>query len=181
IGPDPSGSTCGVACKTNSHLSAKPKLKIASDSPFVGPARRAPIGWNSISTSPTSATAASVPSNGRYAKAGTTQPTVHRPTRATAAARFGLDIRINQSTHLCWCPDMCAPLFAPVVAPDQSTQFCHSTLRYCARQGERSVQDLSAAIAQAVVLSVWQRLQAFGILIASVSVGQMKRKVWLRT
>src|SRR5262249_3489936 len=55
----------GSPCKTNSHVSAKSKLKVASDSPFVGPANRAPIGWTSISTSPTSATAASVPSNRR--------------------------------------------------------------------------------------------------------------------
>jgi hypothetical protein len=50
---------------------------------------------------------------------------------------------------------------------------------YCQRQGERSARLLSAAVAQAVVLSVWQRLQAFGIFNVSVSVGQTKRKVWL--
>src|ERR1700686_660262 len=55
------------------------------------------------------------------------------------------------------------------------------TLHYCARHGERSLQFFSAAVAQPVVLSVWQRLQAFGIFNVSVCAGQTKRKVWLRT
>jgi hypothetical protein len=68
-------------------------------------------------------------------------------------------------------------------APQRECRFCISpqTPHYCQRQGERSAQLLSAAVAQAVVLSVWQRLQALGIFIVSVSVGQTKRKVWLRT
>ena len=60
-------------------------------------------------------------------------------------------------------------------------RFPPETPNYCDRQGERSLQLRSAAVAHAVVLSVWQRLQAFGIFIVSVCVGQTKRKVWLRT
>src|SRR4029078_6196899 len=49
------------------------------------------------------------------------------------------------------------------------------------RQGERSDQVFRAAVAQAVVLSVWQTLQALGIFRASVWRGVTKWKVWLRT
>jgi hypothetical protein len=49
------------------------------------------------------------------------------------------------------------------------------------RQGERSAHVFKAAVAQAVVLSAWQRLQALGICNDSVMAGLMKRKVWLRT
>ena len=53
---------------------------------------------------------------------------------------------------------------------------------YCAtRHGDRSRQPFSASFTQAVVLSLWQRLQAFGTFSESVSSGVMKRKVWLRT
>src|ERR1700733_5609492 len=49
------------------------------------------------------------------------------------------------------------------------------------RQGDRSRQDLIAALAHSVDLSTWQRLHGFGIFSFSVSAGVMKRKVWLRT
>jgi len=49
------------------------------------------------------------------------------------------------------------------------------------RQGERSDQAAKVCFVQAVVLSVWQTLQALGILRASVWAGPTKRKVWLRT
>ena len=51
-----------------------------------------------------------------------------------------------------------------VRAPKRRRRFGASsrTLHYCARHGERSLQFFSAAVAQAVVLSVWQRLHALG-------------------
>jgi len=49
------------------------------------------------------------------------------------------------------------------------------------RHGERSAHFCKAAVAQAVDLSEWQLLQAFGICNVSVSAGLTKRKVWLRT
>ena len=56
-----------------------------------------------------------------------------------------------------------------------------STPHSAVRQGERSVHDFKAVVAQEVDLSVWQTLQAFGILKESLSAGVTKRKVWLRT
>lgn len=41
------------------------------------------------------------------------------------------------------------------------------------RQGDRSSQPFNASVAHAVVLSVWHRLQAFGIFIASLCAGVM--------
>lgn len=49
------------------------------------------------------------------------------------------------------------------------------------RQGETFAQVFNSCSAQAVVLSLWQVVQEFGILYWSVSAGGMKRKVWLRT
>ncbi len=49
------------------------------------------------------------------------------------------------------------------------------------RQGDRSFQPFNASVAHAVVLSVWHRLQAFGIFNASLSAGVMNLKVWART
>ena len=49
------------------------------------------------------------------------------------------------------------------------------------RQGERSLHPFSASVAQAEVLSVWHRLQAFGIFIASLAAGVINLKVWART
>jgi hypothetical protein len=49
------------------------------------------------------------------------------------------------------------------------------------RHGERSLQPFSASVAQAEVLSVWHRLHAFGIFIASLVAGVMNLKVWERT
>ena len=53
---------------------------------------------------------------------------------------------------------------------------------YCAtRHGENSGQVLSASLTHGTVLSVWQLLQAFGILNVSVASGGMNWNVWLRT
>src|SRR4029078_11466339 len=52
---------------------------------------------------------------------------------------------------------------------------------WATRHGERSCQVLRTPVAQAVVLSLWHRLQAFGIFNASLSDGEIKRKVWART
>jgi hypothetical protein len=49
------------------------------------------------------------------------------------------------------------------------------------RQGDRSRQPFNASVAHAVVLSVWQRLHAFGTFMASLSAGVMNLKVWART
>lgn len=49
------------------------------------------------------------------------------------------------------------------------------------RQGDRSLQPFKASAAQDVVLSVWQRLHAFGIFMASLFAGVMNLKVWERT
>ena len=49
------------------------------------------------------------------------------------------------------------------------------------RHGERSNQVARAVVAQAVVLSVWQTLQALGIFSESVWPGVTKWKVWLLT
>jgi hypothetical protein len=49
------------------------------------------------------------------------------------------------------------------------------------RQGERSAHVLSAVVDQAVDLSAWQTLQAFGIFKASLIAGVTNRNVWLRT
>ena len=49
------------------------------------------------------------------------------------------------------------------------------------RHGDRSAQPFRAAVAQAVDLSVWQRLQGLGTFNVSVVVGVIKRNVWLRT
>src|ERR1700678_2425822 len=45
------------------------------------------------------------------------------------------------------------------------------------RQGERSVQALSVCSAHSMDLSVWQRVQGFGMLSVFVAAGGMKRKV----
>src|SRR5262245_62307925 len=74
----------------------------------------------------------------------------------------------------------------PVGTPGSRTSWAALAGGYCGaafacwatRQGERSFQFLSTSLAHAVVLSVWQRLQAFGIFRASLSAGVMKRKVW---
>ena len=48
---------------------------------------------------------------------------------------------------------------------------------YSSRQGERSGQWRSASVAHAVVLSVWQEVQGFGILYFSVIAGVMNANV----
>src|SRR5579863_4383104 len=79
-------------------------------------------------------------------------------------------------------PVVCAHALTPLRPPYAIGSVRSSWLpHYCERHGERSLQLLSAAVAHSVVLSVWQRLQAFGIFSSFVCAGQMKRKVWLRT
>jgi hypothetical protein len=49
------------------------------------------------------------------------------------------------------------------------------------RHGDLSPQPFKAAVAHAVLLSVWQRLQALGIFNASLSAGVMNLNVCART
>jgi hypothetical protein len=61
------------------------------------------------------------------------------------------------------------PMKARFARPGPTRRSAH---RYSAtRQGERSFQLLSASVAQAVVLSAWQTLQAFGTFRLSVRAG----------
>ena len=54
-------------------------------------------------------------------------------------------------------------------------------VHYSARQGDTLAQDLSASVAHWSFLSLWQLVQAFGILYCSVMAGVMNANVWLRT
>src|SRR4051812_29768508 len=71
-GPSGESGICLTPSRTASHPSNKPKFKRVAGAIRVVPdsSRRPPAGWSSTSIFPESATAASVPSKGRYAKAG---------------------------------------------------------------------------------------------------------------
>src|SRR6516164_4850153 len=72
VGPDGVRGVWASPSNTASQSLTMPKLRTVAGaiSVFSPSLLITPAGWNSISTSPGSATAASVPSNGRYANAG---------------------------------------------------------------------------------------------------------------